>query len=233
MIRASAHNTFNGDRFLGHPSKPVTVETQDFLIDTNMDEKVLRVKNVPTLVLPGNDGATMNTSIWVVADLVLTKLAPLTVEEWARKNMMEYAAATISRAVLEIDTSAEYDSIGVMDSGFPILAQTGLRTWTRDKSGIFSMPAQIYLQGLISPDTFPPSIKQRFPLAPNKTAILNYLIKQRQVREIDAAIRGSAPTPETANMFAMPTNGATNMLPAAMIPPSTSRYYSSCPGTSG
>ena len=188
MFRIVAQDPVSGDIFLGIPCRQFTVDVQAFMLNNNPNSDTFRHGNIAVQVHPqGDNGSWFQYSTWVSADFTMTKTRALTVEQWARPNMLEWAALSTSEMDLIIHTFKEYEAIRYLNDGSPILAEikrgADTRTWSAFGSGRISVKAKISSQGPIPQELFPACIKKQFPLAKCSSVILSFLVnKDREQR---------------------------------------------------
>ena len=136
MFRIIAQDPDSGDIFLGFPCRQFTVDCQAFFLDNNANNDTFKHGNISVQIHPrGNNGPWFQFSTWVKADITITKTRALTTEQWARPNMLEWAALSTSEMDLIIYSHREFEAIRFLSDGSPILAEIKGGTFPLDPEG--------------------------------------------------------------------------------------------------
>ena len=183
MFRIVARQLSSGDVFVGHPCESFSIQVQDFLLNNSPNSDTFRHGNIAVQVFPGGgSGPWFNTFTWVQAEIIMTKGRAITTEQWARPNLVEWAAISTNELDLVVNTNKEFEAIRFLTNGQPILAEikggADQRTWASFGMGRLTVKARICLQGPIPPNLFPPSVRELFPTARSPAAILTYLVRE-------------------------------------------------------
>ena len=124
MFRILSQHPVSGDVYQGIPCKSFTIDAQSFLLDPNPLNDTFRFAGIPVQVFPlGIHSPSYHYSTWIKAEFMMTKNKALTVEQWARPNMLEWSAASVSDMELVLNTSREFEAIRYLTDGSPILAE--------------------------------------------------------------------------------------------------------------